>query len=109
MSWWECGFEGGDCEDFDIKEWYPNCIVPDPREIRNGICDGGFSNTEKCGFDGGDCVEFNAKYPNCKVARPYWIGDGICNGVRYNTEACGFDGGDCPKVVYVPKVVYEAP
>eukprot|EP00979_Chaetoceros_neogracilis_P018328 scaffold10570_cov290-Chaetoceros_neogracile.AAC.33 len=92
----ECGFDGGDCEDFNK---YPNCSAPYPGYIGDGSCYGGDYNTAECGFDGGDCVDFNNKYPNCNdVAFPSQIGDGYCNGNNYgsyNTAECGFDGGDC--------------
>eukprot|EP00979_Chaetoceros_neogracilis_P015602 scaffold6229_cov178-Chaetoceros_neogracile.AAC.3 len=101
----ECGFDDGDCFNFN----YPNCTmnVYYPGEsgasgaIGNGKCDGGDYNTAVCGFDGGECDEFNAKYPNCTVGNPGYIGDGRCNGRDfntggdYNTAVCGFDGGDC--------------
>eukprot|EP00979_Chaetoceros_neogracilis_P011466 scaffold2835_cov280-Chaetoceros_neogracile.AAC.8 len=121
----ECGFDGGDCVDFNNK--YPNCNaalpyligngycngddentaecgfdggdcdcnVPYPYLIGDGNCDGGDYNTFECGFDGGDCGDFNAKNPNCAVSLPSLIGDGNCDGGDYNTAACGFDGGDC--------------
>jgi hypothetical protein len=89
----ECGFDGGDCEEFNAK--YPNCNADPPFLIGDGNCDGGIYNTAECGFDGGDCEGFNAKYPNCNADNSYWIGDGFCDGGDYNTAACGFDGGDC--------------
>ena len=50
----ECGFDGGDCEDFNVK--YPNCIVNNPQLMGNGKCDNQENyNTAECGFDGGDC------------------------------------------------------
>jgi hypothetical protein len=94
----ECGFDGGDCEDFNNK--YPNCNVSSPSFIGNGNCNGGDYNTPECGFDKGDCEDFNAKmknYPNCTNVdySGDYIGDGYCNGGDYNTVECGFDGGDC--------------
>eukprot|EP00979_Chaetoceros_neogracilis_P018326 scaffold10570_cov290-Chaetoceros_neogracile.AAC.31 len=90
----ECGFDGGDCVDFNNK--YPNCNAAFPYMIGDGYCNGDDYNTAECGFDEGDCVDFNNKYPNCNdVAYPYLIGDGFCNGDDYNTAECGFDGGDC--------------
>eukprot|EP00979_Chaetoceros_neogracilis_P011460 scaffold2835_cov280-Chaetoceros_neogracile.AAC.2 len=50
----ECGFDGGDCEDFNAK--YPDCNVQYPQYIGNGYCNGGDGNTAACGFDGGDCT-----------------------------------------------------
>ena len=90
----ECGFDGGDCEEFNNK--YPNCNTDYPWYIGDGYCHGGDYNTAECGFDGGDCEEFYNKYPNCNVPSPGWIGDGGCDGGDYyNTAECGFDGGDC--------------
>merc|ERR1739844_437692 len=98
----ECGWDGGDCDEFNEKpfyENYPDCIVEEENvPIGTGSCYGGEYNTEECGWEGGDCVEFNEKlneqYPGCKVQIPQYIGDGHCRGV-YNTEECGWDGGDC--------------
>eukprot|EP00979_Chaetoceros_neogracilis_P006008 scaffold1174_cov281-Chaetoceros_neogracile.AAC.39 len=84
-----CGFDGGDCEDFNNK--YPNCNVAFPWWIGDGNCNGGDYNTAACGFDGGDCGD----YPNCNVDNPSLIGDGNCDGGDYNTTECAFDGGDC--------------
>ena len=53
----ECGFDGGDCLDFNNR--YPNCTVDVPYFIGDGTCNGGMYNTEECGFDGGDCDYFN--------------------------------------------------
>jgi hypothetical protein len=89
----ECGFDGGDCEDFNNK--YPNCNVAFPYLIGDGLCDGGDYNTAECGFDGGDCEDFNAKYPDCTVSYPPLVGDGYCDDGDYKTFECGFDGGDC--------------
>ena len=92
----ECGYDGGDCIEFNEK--YPNCNVYSPYEVGDGRCDssnGDDVNTEECGYDGGDCIEFNEKYPDCKVNFPYEVGDGKCNGGKYNTKECGYDGGDC--------------
>jgi hypothetical protein len=51
----DCGFDGGDCEEFNAK--YPNCNVNSPVIIGNGSCNN-FPpyNTAECGFDGGDCL-----------------------------------------------------
>lgn len=91
----ECGFDGGDCIEFNEK--YPNCTTYSPDvSLGDGYCRGGEANTEECGFDGGDCIEFNQKYPNCTARYPEWIGDGECTDYPpFNTEECGFDGGDC--------------
>jgi hypothetical protein len=121
----ECGFDDGDCEEFNAK--YPNCTVTAPAQIGNGYCNSGDENTAECGFDGGDCdcivpypskigdgncdggsydtaecgfdggdCDFLNKYPNC--TSPQLIGDGYCDGGNYNTAECGFDGGDCGRV-----------
>ena len=102
----ECGFDGGDCIDFNEKNsWYQDCYIAsrhkDPwkfflvSEIGDGACNGSNRtyNIEECGYDGGDCIEYNDKYPDCKSTEPWKIGDGICN--TDGSEACGWDGGDC--------------
>ncbi len=113
----ECGYDGGDCIEFNAK--YPDCEAFHPYRVGDGFCHRYYNNSE-CGFDGGDCIgvkkEFNRKYPNCKVPDPSLIGDGKCNrreeflfgewrldhyGLEeygwydYNTKECGWDGGDC--------------
>ena len=50
----ECGWDGGDCIEFNEK--YPDCDVFVTNLIGNGICDGGDYNTWECGWDGGDCL-----------------------------------------------------
>ena len=89
----ECGWDGGDCVDFNDK--YPDCKVDHPSWIGSGFCRGGEYNTEECGWDGGDCEDFNEKYPDCTAVDIYLIGNTVCNGGKYNTEECGWDGGDC--------------
>ena len=50
----ECGFDGGDCEEFNSK--YPaGCAVPDTTLVGDGFCNGGRYATIGCGRDGGDC------------------------------------------------------
>ncbi len=117
----ECGYDGGDCIEFNAK--YPNCHVPHPYRVGDGFCHQHFNHSD-CDFDGGDCIgvekEFNRKYPDCKVPDPSLIGDGKCNRREkfapaetdifytvqtpnmeeygwfdYNTKECGWDGGDC--------------
>ena len=39
----ECGFDGGDCEDFNLE--YPGYNAEDIRKIGNGYCYGGTNNT----------------------------------------------------------------
>ena len=80
----ECGFDGGDCDEFNAK--YPNCVPLYESKVFGGFymswtnfpndteCDS-YLNTEDCDYDGGDCLEFNAKYPNCKVSFPFFVGD----------------------------------
>jgi hypothetical protein len=89
----ECGYDGGDCTDFNVN--FPNCNVTYPYFIGDGKCDGGEYNVGDCEYDGGDCTSFNTKYPNCDVPFPYNIGNKQCDGDDYNVEECGFDGGDC--------------
>eukprot|EP00554_Chaetoceros_debilis_P000877 CAMPEP_0194096190 /NCGR_PEP_ID=MMETSP0149-20130528/57211_1 /TAXON_ID=122233 /ORGANISM="Chaetoceros debilis, Strain MM31A-1" /LENGTH=1350 /DNA_ID=CAMNT_0038782159 /DNA_START=274 /DNA_END=4326 /DNA_ORIENTATION=- len=79
----KCGFDDGDCYEFNAKY-----------QLGNGICDGGIFNRFKCGFDDGDCYEFNAKYPGCNVKHPQRVGNGECNG-QSNKQECDWDGGDC--------------
>ena len=61
----ECGWDGGDCIEFNEK--YPNCMVDWPSFLENGYCNAGdYSNegdynTEECGWDGGDCPSSAAK------------------------------------------------
>ena len=98
----ECGFDGGDCDDFNEK--WPDCkpiigernagaelswvfglpggnwYTENPKVefwyemLNNTHCDR-FLNTEGCGYDGGDCIEFNENYPGCKATAPDWLGD----------------------------------
>ena len=91
----ECGFDGGDCDDWNAK--FSNCNTDYPMDIGNGSCmDNYGANTAECDFDGGDCYysNFMKKYPNCVVYDILRIGDGRCDG-NYNTAECGFDLGDC--------------
>jgi hypothetical protein len=51
----ECGFDGGDCEEFNTL--YPNCTVDNPGWIGNEYCNKlAPYDTFECGFDGGDCL-----------------------------------------------------
>jgi len=92
-----CGFDGGDCDDFNAN--YPDCNTAYPYMIGNGRCHqwDEYMNTAACGFDGGDCDDFNANYPDCNTPYPSWVGDGYCDqsDEYINTADCGFDGGDC--------------
>jgi hypothetical protein len=81
-----CVADGGDCISFLQK--YPNCIVPDPEKVGDGICDGALYFKNECGWDGGDCS-------SCQAEHVEWIGDGICNGGKYLSPECNRDGGDC--------------
>ena len=91
-----CGWDGGDCDDFQKK--YPGCNVKNPMRVGDGKCDGGDYNIEECAWDGGDCDEFKLMYPDCNVETPTQIGNGRCNLGEYNTEKCGWDEGDCDAV-----------
>ncbi len=93
----ECGYDDGDCLDFNIK--YPECEFIVPGFIGNGMCNGGETYVKECGFDGGDCIDIVAKYPNCNLTSSWFtsFGDGICNTLAYNNEACGWEDGDCAK------------
>jgi len=54
----ECGWDGGDCLEFNRR--YPNCNVDSPDWINDNMCDGSQYNNAACGWDGGDCL-FNEK------------------------------------------------
>ena len=74
----------------------PDCKVPNPSLVGDGMCNGGLYNTAECLWDAGDCIYYNTMYPNCHVPNPSLIGDGKCDGDEYSTEQCDWDGGDCP-------------
>jgi len=104
----ECGYDGGDCKDFNAKN-YTNCNVENPFWVGDGVCDGdkeGYYD-ESCGWDGGDCAPF--KYPNCIIYNPFStdmrlskygeeesqeLGDDVCDQI-FNTKECEWDGEDC--------------
>ena len=104
----ECGYDGGDCKDFNAKN-YTNCNVENPFWVGDGVCDGdkkGYHD-ESCGWDGGDCAPF--KYPNCTIYNPFStdtrfskygkeeskeLGDDVCDQI-FNTKECEWDGEDC--------------
>jgi hypothetical protein len=50
----ECGFDGGDCENFNSK--YPNYFGAEIQELGDGICQ---HNTAGCNYDDGDCALFS--------------------------------------------------
>jgi hypothetical protein len=53
----ECGFDGGDCEEFNrVINKYPYCSVSTYKAYRigDGNCNDDY-NTAECGFDDGDC------------------------------------------------------
>lgn len=51
----ECGYDGGDCEEFNRR--YPSCNVDSPNYINDGECDTFDNyNSVECGSDGGDCL-----------------------------------------------------
>jgi hypothetical protein len=50
-----CNFDNGDCAEFNSS--FPQCSVPIPSKVGNGICDDFFPyNSKLCGYDGGDCI-----------------------------------------------------
>lgn len=72
-----CGYDGGDCEEFNEK--YPDCKTKYPSNIGNDYCDSSDPyNTEAC-----KCLimqqEFNGNYPDCEASLPSRIGDGDCD------------------------------
>jgi hypothetical protein len=81
----QCGFDHGDCVDFNLA--YPDCNVPEPNRVGDRECDeNDVYNIEECKFDGGDC---------CPVATSDLYGDRVCHAGVYNTLACNYDEGDC--------------
>jgi hypothetical protein len=90
----KCDFDGGDCTEFNRV--FPDCKVPDPSFVGDGLCDIAPYYSEECGWDGGDCDTFPEL---CDVADTYAIGDGYCN-IQYNTTECEYDGGDCIEDYY---------
>ena len=71
-----------------LEKVYPNCKVPYPFYISDGICDNNdMYNTKDCGFDGGDCDAINEELGDafngdgCVVETPSWLGDGIVSTV----------------------------
>jgi len=90
LNTFECGFEGGDCINFNFA--YPLCkgddwLINVEREVGNDVCNKDFA-TIACDFDGGDCCPAN-------ITKSPSFGDGQCNGGLYSTRLCGFDDGDC--------------
>jgi len=79
----ECGFDGGDCINFNIA--YPNCDVLHPFEVGDTVCQDQYNNDD-CSWDGGDCCPFASDDP--------FLGDTVCH-LSYNTKACDNDNGDC--------------
>ena len=86
---------------FNLK--YPDCVVPIPYDIEDGICDNYEPyNTEACGWDGGDCIDRNQLPPNepievfrgYSVLEPFRIGNGFCDvSLPYFTEECKWGMG----------------
>lgn len=85
-----CGFDGGDCIQFNMMYNGCNVVHPDV-ELSNGICTPAYDNIE-CRFDGLDC----GNLVNCPVVLDPRFGDGSCNVEPFfNEEGCNFDHGDC--------------
>jgi hypothetical protein len=104
----ECGFDGGDCNDFNMN--FPACAAEFPFLLANGKCEGGAYNTPECDYDGGDCDRYNM-YPKCNVTNPKWLGDDQCDfyvDQAYHTKECGYDFGDCISVLF-PNCTVEDP
>lgn len=95
----ECGWDGGDCIEFNKA--YPNCNVTFPGFIGNGDNQSGLSsvlgggyNTEECGWEGGDNILQNI--PDCHVDYIPQLVNGFCDDYPpYNTPECLFDGYAC--------------
>ena len=81
----QCGFDGGDCLDFNIA--FPNCKAVKAYQVGDGECQDEH-NDESFGFDGGDCCVENIEVKEL-------LGDGKCNAGLYNSKICLFDKGDC--------------
>jgi len=64
----DCGFDGGDCEDYNHQ--FPDCDADDPQLVYNDKCDSEV-NTWSCGFDNGKCDYQNRK-------RIEWVKDFRC-------------------------------
>jgi hypothetical protein len=87
-----CGFDGGDCIDFNIA--YPICDTSEPESVGNGVCDEE-NNKKECSYDGGDC---------CEKKGDLSLGDNICHAGHFNTAKCLYDSGDCD----VPRNAYPS-
>lgn len=85
----ECGFEDGDCIDFNMA--YPNCkgnsLTNVQNEVGNGICNMMFASSE-CDYDGGDCCPYSIFHGSSSNHR-------LCTGGLASTQGCGYDNGDC--------------
>jgi hypothetical protein len=80
----QCGYDGGDCTDFN--QAFPTCETLTPIKIGDGNCDLEF-NIPQCGYDGGDCCTLDKFDP--------LHGDGKCHAGHYNSRECYLDNGDC--------------
>ena len=64
----KCKWDGGDC--FEFNELYPDCKVPEPTYVGDGVCDHfGPYNSPECQWDGGDCdnYAFDCTTLNCTL------------------------------------------
>ncbi|GFH62061.1 hypothetical protein CTEN210_18537 [Chaetoceros tenuissimus] len=89
----ECGFDGGDCEEFNIK--YPGCSALLPLKVGDDICDDG-NNYIECQYDGGDCCPFGDPTRLDKLDDFNKLKQTQrCDGGLYSTSLCDYDAGAC--------------
>jgi len=97
----ECGWDGGDCPDFN--EYFNLCKVDDPSKLNDGNCNSEeeMYNSIYCGYDNNDCIEHNKnKYKEvgvdneCNAGFPDKLNDDNCD-LENNNENCNYDAGDC--------------
>jgi len=88
----ECGFDGGDCLNFNMA--FPNCEADFPNQVGDRECQEKLV-TKDCGYDRGDCCQnftgtSDAEFE--EVERK--LGNAECNQ-EYNVPECQYDDYDC--------------